>query len=108
VRAPEAAYQGQERLTAMPDRILTNKAAQTLQDESDCIGELLTWVVTEMKGSARVIARPIAEGRGALRGALVAATLAELHTLLPVRLKRSRRQPAASPGMVEIWYSDGP
>ena len=36
---------------------------------------------------------------------LVADTLAEIHAQLPPKLKRSERQPADLPAVVEIWFS---
>ena len=73
----------------MPDRIITAEAAQTLQDEADQDRELLTWVVMEAENSTEVMARPVTTGRGALPCVLVAATLAELHGMMPVGLTRS-------------------
>jgi hypothetical protein len=103
--AAEGAQHAQERLgCGMADRILTAEAAQTIQDEADRDRDLLTWVVMEAEDSAEVLARPVASGRGALPCALVAATLGELHGLLPVGLTRSPRQPGDPPGMVEVWY----
>ena len=53
-------------LTAMRDRVLTADAAQTIQDEADRNGELLTWVVMEADDSADMIDRSIdrSAGRG--------------------------------------------
>ena len=59
----------------------------------------------EADDSADMIARPITSGGGALPCVLVAATLAELHAMLPAGLSRSPRAPADPPGVVEIWYS---
>ncbi len=35
---------------------------------------------------------------------LIADTLAELHTMLPPGLKRTKRQPADPPEIVEVWF----
>jgi hypothetical protein len=87
------------------DRILTADAAQTIQDEADRDGEVLTWLVMEADDSADMIARPITSGGGAPPCVLVGATLSELHRVLPVGLTRSPRAPADPPGVMEIWYS---
>ncbi len=92
-------------LLDMPDRVLTAEAAHALQDESDRHGELLTWAVMQTKDNARVVACPIAEVRGALKGALVAATLEEMHAQLPKGLARASQQSAAPIGLLEVWYS---
>ena len=60
----------------MRDRVLTAEAAQTIQDEADRDGELLTWVVMEADDRADMIARPITSGGGALPCVLAAATFA--------------------------------
>jgi hypothetical protein len=91
----------------MRDRVLTAEAAQTIHDEADRDGELLTCVVMETDDSADMIARPVAAGGGALPCVLVGVTLADLHRVLPVGLTRSPRAPADPPGVVEIWYSGG-
>ena len=91
-------------LLAMFDRLLTAEAAQAFQDEADRDRTLLTWVVMEAEDSADIIARPTALGIGAQPYVLVAATLAELHSMLPGGLLRSPRQSGDPPGVLETWF----
>jgi hypothetical protein len=81
------------------DQIVTPEIAEAVRKHA-----LVGWIVSGGKGpyQGKLVARMVTKSPSVY--VLVAETLGELWTMLPLGLKRAERQPADPPGMIELWW----